>query len=444
MNMKNSLKMLAVALTCSFGVAQAQNTALSAVEYGNSLSLAEFHPVNNQTTIIAPISRVNGMELVPNSFYHDQVNNRAIFMERSASMGSFQNVRIVDSRNGEDIKTVSLNGAMLPVHIAKGNKIGFISTQRTFSGYNNNDDDNSFAVFDLITGKLRGKVSLNSISFSSIQAPFLGESMAINTKETKKVGLGSSVYIPELDEVAFCAMDVTGYYRLYRLDVEQVKLKSSIGLSYFVVSLDYDEKRNDFIALYVDQEAKMIRLGRLNPRTGQIENGVDIRAIHSAEQDIIKDGFVTIDRENDRAIVMVNQYVEMRGGSEQFVEDGIQEVHILNCDDLTAAVQVQKNANVKVDFHFPVDPSQTVVRTLENSISMYPNPGNGNFTVEAKDQSRVLSVSIMSLEGQMIRAYVLNTSELTNSFDASDLAPGVYLINMRTPGAIVTEKLIIQ
>jgi len=446
-------KFFSFALALSVGgslVSNAQSPALS-IEYGQDnlgqVNITSFYPSQNMPVTEAQVKLDAGFRYVPNSFYHDVENEKVMFLTSFENGNNFfntaQRIIVADANSGRVIKNTPMNSTMMAVHIPKGNRLGILSSERGFSGYNNNDDDNSFAVFNMQTGKLQGKVKLNSISVASIRAPFKGKVMTMNgTQEQSKVAIGSPVYIPEFDQVVFCALDVTNTYRLYRIDVESISLISSMAVEHFIVDLEYDMKRQKFIALYVDESdnqrvMKMAYLGA----NGAMEDAATIRSIDYREE-FIKDGNVELDEENDKIIVHANTYYE---GTKVFTR-GMQHSYIYDANDIQAGASASSfnTDQVKVDFNYPLDPSRTQVVTLESSIQMFPNPTNSSVQITSDMKSRVMGVKVYNMSNRLVRDFDIRSGGLEHSLDVGDLAPGMYMLDIQTAGASVYKKLIIH
>lgn len=93
------------------------------------------------------------------------------------------------------------------------------------------------------------------------------------------------------------------------------------------------------------------------------------------------------------------------------------------------------------------------VLPVENAISIYPNPSNGNFTVDyaiENEQSEV-SVKIFDLTGKTVAAIDLGTQEAGNhSFNFSSssanspMVSGMYLVSLVIDGNPVTKRIIVK
>jgi len=76
---------------------------------------------------------------------------------------------------------------------------------------------------------------------------------------------------------------------------------------------------------------------------------------------------------------------------------------------------------------------------ISNSISIYPNPSNGIFTVEGEE---IKSFSITNISGQAVLAQ--NVKHKTIQFDLSNQPKGLYFIKLITNNGIGIKKIIIE
>lgn len=82
---------------------------------------------------------------------------------------------------------------------------------------------------------------------------------------------------------------------------------------------------------------------------------------------------------------------------------------------------------------------------LQKEFSIYPNPNNGNFTIEFKELANSFSVEVFDVSGKII--YENNYDQSANLIQEINLnkpASGVYFINIKSDKGLVTKKLIIK
>jgi hypothetical protein len=90
------------------------------------------------------------------------------------------------------------------------------------------------------------------------------------------------------------------------------------------------------------------------------------------------------------------------------------------------------------------------VNSIDNSaiydIVVYPNPSNGIFQIQAQYPESISRLSINTIEGRRVKTYYFNSmSELNNfSFDLSNLANGMYFINLENAYGTGAKKIILE
>lgn len=87
------------------------------------------------------------------------------------------------------------------------------------------------------------------------------------------------------------------------------------------------------------------------------------------------------------------------------------------------------------------------VGVFNNSISIYPNPGNGLFTINMELEALSdVTVNLIDLTGKTVYSESLgmNNGNITKTVDASHLASGVYTVHIVTEKGTARRKLIIR
>lgn len=75
---------------------------------------------------------------------------------------------------------------------------------------------------------------------------------------------------------------------------------------------------------------------------------------------------------------------------------------------------------------------------LENTISLYPNPTSGSFSITSN--SNINTVEILDITGKQIKTF----KNSSNTFNVEDLISGVYFTRIKTENGSITKKLIIE
>jgi hypothetical protein len=78
------------------------------------------------------------------------------------------------------------------------------------------------------------------------------------------------------------------------------------------------------------------------------------------------------------------------------------------------------------------------------SFSIYPNPGNGEFSISISelDSGKSASVGLFTIDGRLIRSRILNQAEI--KLDWSDLENGIYMLRVQQGQQSWFSKIIVQ
>jgi len=82
-----------------------------------------------------------------------------------------------------------------------------------------------------------------------------------------------------------------------------------------------------------------------------------------------------------------------------------------------------------------------------SSVSVYPNPSNGSFTVQTNSLvNDVISIQVVDITGKIIYTEPVSLTIGKNSFDInlSGLSSGYYQVNLRKGNSVITKKLMIK
>lgn len=82
---------------------------------------------------------------------------------------------------------------------------------------------------------------------------------------------------------------------------------------------------------------------------------------------------------------------------------------------------------------------------IASNISIAPNPNNGTFNIQFKDLSSGYSVEVFDVSGRILYQNNFNaSSDLLQTVKLEDSAKGVYFVNLKSNGTLLTKKIIIE
>lgn len=117
-----------------------------------------------------------------------------------------------------------------------------------------------------------------------------------------------------------------------------------------------------------------------------------------------------------------------------------EEIHYKSTDfDPSVGINYYRLKQTDFDGKFEYSPIKSVIIEPKANIEVYPNPSNGNLTVEATNVM-VDEIKIMNSWGELVRTVQMNETML----DISDLANGVYFIHIQTGEKTVVKRVVKQ
>jgi sugar lactone lactonase YvrE len=81
---------------------------------------------------------------------------------------------------------------------------------------------------------------------------------------------------------------------------------------------------------------------------------------------------------------------------------------------------------------------QMIVHSNEQ-VSIYPNPNNGNFTIEPNSTSKQ-SVKVFDVNGKLVLTQIINSK---TNIDVSSLAEGLYNLSLQNPTGVINKRVVI-
>lgn len=80
----------------------------------------------------------------------------------------------------------------------------------------------------------------------------------------------------------------------------------------------------------------------------------------------------------------------------------------------------------------------------EQTLSVYPNPASGVFTMEYTGNERLVGAELININGKLVQQYDLTDMKVSKALDIQTLTPGVYFLRVHSESGSLTKKLIIR
>jgi hypothetical protein len=99
--------------------------------------------------------------------------------------------------------------------------------------------------------------------------------------------------------------------------------------------------------------------------------------------------------------------------------------------------------NISMAIH-PVVEIQTGIssRSVNSIIDVYPNPAEGNVYVEVTGE--VGKIEVVTLQGDVVAHFAMDTNQMKRVLDLSHLPPGAYLIRLKGSRSSTVRKIILH
>jgi hypothetical protein len=89
-----------------------------------------------------------------------------------------------------------------------------------------------------------------------------------------------------------------------------------------------------------------------------------------------------------------------------------------------------------------VEPSSVSDIPSAAEIALFPNPSNGNITIQLPKAEQINSLRVMDVNGKLVAEQSVSTSLSVLSADWN-LPAGTYLLQLQFDGGVVTKKLLV-
>ncbi|MBO3116993.1 T9SS type A sorting domain-containing protein [Winogradskyella sp. DF17] len=133
--------------------------------------------------------------------------------------------------------------------------------------------------------------------------------------------------------------------------------------------------------------------------------------------------------------------------------DGVQDIVIPNVDATNCRIMVEAATNIfyninRQDFEIQRDPLSIDDNSLENLISVYPNPTDNQLFIEASGTllNQTLDIDLYDINGRFILDTTFSPLNGQNNLavDVSNLQPGMYLLKVGSEDRFINKKIIIE
>ena len=158
-----------------------------------------------------------------------------------------------------------------------------------------------------------------------------------------------------------------------------------------------------------------------------------------ASQEVANSKFIieqSVDGVNWETIRTVNTH-----GADQAYSTTIDRSMLANAEVM---VRVRLQTNNGIYSNAPAHLVNNVRSSNELAINVYPNPANDVVTLQSTSTLSGMYVEVTSVEGKVVRRVEFNAIGNAVDLNVSDLANGVYLLNIHSNNAVTTKKITVK
>jgi hypothetical protein len=104
-------------------------------------------------------------------------------------------------------------------------------------------------------------------------------------------------------------------------------------------------------------------------------------------------------------------------------------------------------AGIYFDFNYPIITNNETTTVADNlsinefeglqGLTLYPNPVTDSFTINSTNNTEIESVTLIDISGKTLKQFTIS-----ESYNISDLAAGIYFVQIKSKNATSTKKII--
>jgi hypothetical protein len=158
-----------------------------------------------------------------------------------------------------------------------------------------------------------------------------------------------------------------------------------------------------------------------------------------ASQEVANSKFIieqSVDGVNWTSIRTVNTQGSDKSYSVSFDREILANAEVLVRVRMQSANGIYNNA--------PAHLVNNVRSSNELMINVYPNPANDVVTLQSSVSMNGMYVEVTSVEGKVIRRVEFNSPANAVDLNVSELANGIYLLNIHANNAVTTKKITVK
>jgi hypothetical protein len=423
---------LFIALGLFAFTAQAQQTP-GILSINNEFKIVNYNAETQTSTFLKTFTG----DVKPNAMAYDNEDNRIILLNNKSSNQT--TLESYSSVSGTLFRSIPLQGKVLGgVYMPSIKSFGIFSVITNFNGYGNNQEDISFVSIDVNTGRELFKVDMSSVSLSAEMLPFYGISKSNqNDKNTAEAAISSLEFLPKVNQVIFCAKDVTGANRIFRIDAATGRLISRQSVYHNILDFAYNGVKDELKAVAFEKKEGKIFLYTidLDQENFKGSNKTDL-------MNYVNDASSTTDVSGTSIEFDLNTtyYITQPLPIPYYASNNIYLVS-QNADNGEI-----KNLALSKDvpqFKFGFEKSSFEKVSFLNAFQLYPNPTKGEINISTTGIV-ITGVSVTNVNGQLVKEIAVDGIFTELRLNLSEFPTGVYFVIIENIGNPVVKRVVVQ
>ena len=418
---------LSLALGLIAFASQAQQTpAILSVK--NEIKIVKYNATNQSNVVLKTHTGV----VKPNTMAYDNEDNKIIVLNQKPNNQT--TLESYSSISGILLKSIPLNGKVLGgVYIPSTKSYGVFSVITNFNGYGNNQEDISFVSIDVNTGRELFKVDMSSISLTAEMLPFYGVSKSNpNGKTNSEVAISSLEFLPKANQVIFCAKDVTGANRIFRIDVNTGRVVSRQSVYHNVLDFAYNGVKDELKAVAFEKKDGDILLYTidLNQVNFKGDNKNEILSFSNST-------FSTTD--------IAGTSIEFDLNNTYYITQPLEnnQVYLFSLNASNGEVVSMDISPTIPQFKFGYEKSAFESYSFLNSFKIYPNPTQGEINISTKGIA-ITGIKVTNTSGQLMKEIAIDGIFTDVNVNLSELPTGVYFVSIENNGNPIVKRVVIH
>lgn len=398
----------------------------------NNFNIVTYNP-NSQTKVVL---RTYPGTVKSNSMAFDNENKKIILVKQSADGKS--SIDIYSSVSGVLINSFPVNKKIVGgVYIPSNNSYGVFSVQSIFNYYGNNQEDISFIAIDIDNGRELYNKSMNSISVVVDVLPFYAKQVvSAPGVPARDFSISSMAYLSKQNQVVFCATDVSGSRRMFRVDASTGTILAKQAVYQDILDLTYNHIKDELKAVSFEIVENKINLFAVT---------LDQVNLKSADKvDIIK-----LDYNSANKTTIFGSSIEFDLDHTYYISqpresgNSLASVYLFSLDANSQNLDALNYSPLTPQFNYGFEQGAYTPISFLNAAQMYPNPTNGPLNVELRGL-KIKGLEITDINGRLVKKIGLESPMNMVSLNVSEFVTGVYFLKIETQSNPIIKKFVVQ